>query len=652
MMPATTPTARTGLIIWARGRRPATTRLRPVAHYSRSAPVAAVLQLLSDRGPSSSSSRGRGGGAEWARSSPSPSAAAAALLLMTSSASFAVGRGEAAMAEAGTGPAVDVADDERDVASTTRIVNWSGTHAIELSSGRYREPETRDELARIVDDAYRSGAHVRPVGSALSPNGLSFDARGMVCLSGLDRILDVDERNMTVTVEAGTRVSAILDELRPRGLTLPNLASIAEQQVGGFVSAGAHGTGAAIPPVDMFVEGLTIVTPSKYGVVRMTEKSHGEEFRLSRLGLGGLGILSEVTLRVVPSHRLVERTTVVTRDEAKKRLSTLLKRHRHVRYMWIPYEDAVVIVTNDPEDDVPLAMEGGVVVSDGMGGKRKVMTSEDIAPTFSRDERLAPLRELLHKLQENQRGITSLDDEMIDGMGFGDLRDVVLASGNMLDPDHIRRVNKAEREFWIRSQGTEIAPSDQKLQFDCGGQQWVYEVCFPVGTYGIPNSNSIDFVEELLGEIESRGIAAPSPIEQRWTSASTSPLSPAFHARGGESYESRHALFSWVGVIMYLPSEDFDTTGYRREFIAQSFKDGYCKMVREVGKKYGAMCHWAKLELGAEEDDDDGVAEGVRERLGPRVVGAYNEARAKYDPKGVLSCTLIDQIFGPSPSNE
>lgn len=45
-------------------------------------------------------------------------------------------------------------------------------------------------------------------------------------------------------------------------------------------------------------------------------------------------------------------------------------------------------------------------------------------------------------------------------------------------------------------QGIEVAPSDQKLQFDCGGQQWAYEVCFPVGTYGLPNSNSMGFVEE------------------------------------------------------------------------------------------------------------------------------------------------------------
>ena len=93
--------------------------------------------------------------------------------------------------------------------------------------------------------------------------------------------------------------------------------------------------------------GLTLVTPSEYGVIKMTEETHGPLFRLARLGLGGLGILSEVTLKVIPAHRLVEQTVVLTRDEAKKQLNTLLKRHKHIRYMWIPYEDAVVVVTND-----------------------------------------------------------------------------------------------------------------------------------------------------------------------------------------------------------------------------------------------------------------------------------------------------------------
>ena len=62
----------------------------------------------------------------------------------------------------------------------------------------------------------------------------------------------------------------------------------------------------------------------------------------------------------------------------------------------------------------------------------------------------------------------------------------------------------------------------------------------------------IDYVEELLSRIERQGIPAPSPIEQRWTSSSRSALSPASvtPTLGPET------LFSWVGVIMYLPTED------------------------------------------------------------------------------------------------
>lgn len=579
-------------------------------------------------------------------SQPSPNAdvgwSAAALALaavtVTSATNFVHGS-DVTLAE--SMPSVDGDDDGEE--ETTKIINWSGTHSVDVSPGDYHEPETIRELEVLVSRAYETGKSIRPVGSALSPNGLSFNSNGMVGLSNLDKIIEINKDTMTVKVEAGARVSQVLDALRPHGLTLPNLASIAEQQIGGFVSVGAHGTGASIPPCDEFVTELTIVTPSPAGTVRMTEQSHGELFRLARLGLGGLGILSEVTLKVIPAHRLVEQTLVLTRSEAREQLPTMLRRHKHIRYMWIPYEDAVVVVTNDPENELPLAGPGTETL-DANGRRKKVVTDDDLKSKFTSSEQLAPLRVLLKKLSP------SVDDETLSGMGFGDLRDVLLASGNMLDPDHIKKVNRAEKEFWFRAQGLDIAPSEQKLQFDCGGQQWVYEVCFPTGTYGLPGSKSIDFMEELLREVESSGIAAPSPIEQRWTRSSRSPLSPASPSLESDNgYESENALFSWVGVIMYLPSEDMDPTGFRREFITESFKDQYCTLVRRVGKKYGIMCHWAKIEVSDDpKDANGGVAEDVRARFGPRVVAAYNDARKAYDPRGVLSCDKLDQIFGSS----
>lgn len=70
-------------------------------------------------------------------------------------------------------------------------------------------------------------------------------------------------------------------------------------------------------------------------------------------------------------------------------------------------------------------------------------------------------------------------------------------------------------------------------------QQWVFEVCFPTGTYEINNGNDIQFMEDLLEKIESESIAAPAPIEQRWSASSSSTMSPAHGAEGG--------LHCWVG---------------------------------------------------------------------------------------------------------
>ena len=54
----------------------------------------------------------------------------------------------------------------------------------------------------------------------------------------------------------------------------------------------------------------------------------------------------------------------------------------------------------------------------------------------------------------------------------------------------------------------------------------------------------LDFVCDLLALVESGSIAAPAPIEQRWSAASRSHLSPAYS-------EDRRDVFSWTNIIMY-----------------------------------------------------------------------------------------------------
>ena len=61
-------------------------------------------------------------------------------------------------------------------------------------------------------------------------------------------------------------------------------------------------------------------------------------------------------------------------------------------------------------------------------------------------------------------------------------------------------------------------------------------------------------MEDLLSKLEAAKIPAPSPIEQRWTCGSGSRMSPASAA--AQEGDPQNHLFSWVGIIMYLPSDN------------------------------------------------------------------------------------------------
>ena len=126
----------------------------------------------------------------------------------------------------------------------------------------------------------------------------------------------------------------------------------------------------------------------------------------------------------------------------------------------------------------------------------------------------------------------------VDELSFTELRDKLIAL-DPLNKEHIMKINQAEAEFWTKSEGYRVGWSDEILGFDCGGQQWVSETCFPAGTLSKPSMKDLEYIERLLQMIEQEDIPAPAPIEQRWTGCSRSRMSPAYSS-------SPDDIFSWV----------------------------------------------------------------------------------------------------------
>jgi L-galactono-1,4-lactone dehydrogenase len=497
------------------------------------------------------------------------------------------------------------------------LVNWSGTHTVHTA--RYFQPETLQELEALVSSAHATRTKLRPVGSGLSPNALAFSPGGMVNLAQMDAVLSVDAAKMTVTVQAGARVSQVVDALRPHGLTLQNYASITEQQVGGFTQVGAHGTGAAIPPVDEQVVALKLVTPAVGTLDLAASDADPALFLLARTAVGLLGIVAEVTLQCVPAHALVERTFTTSRDEVRRNHAAWLAGNRHLRYMWIPHTDDVVVVTCNP---VPA--DGGAVLAEAAAG-----------PKFTDVQRLEMPRALLKSVSG---GTCKLTHAQIDELGFTSLRDELLSVDPLSTP-WVRKVNEAEAEFWRKCEGVRADMSDRILGFDCGGQQWVSEVAIPVPADG--GHADIDFVFGILELIDAEDIPAPSPIEQRWSAPSKSPMSPACEKPNVD----QAPFYSWVGIIMYLPEGGVGAAAEltaTRANITTAFKKYKRSCEDKLWVKAHAVEHWAKIER----PEDEAELGRMRDRLARKYpLVAFNAIRQLFDPHGVLSNSLTDECF-------
>jgi hypothetical protein len=62
----------------------------------------------------------------------------------------------------------------------------------------FHQPETQEEVERLVAAAHEQGQRLRVVGSALSPNGIALSDEGMLSMALMDRVVAVDKERLQV----------------------------------------------------------------------------------------------------------------------------------------------------------------------------------------------------------------------------------------------------------------------------------------------------------------------------------------------------------------------------------------------------------------------------------------------------------------------
>lgn len=176
--------------------------------------------------------------------------------------------------------------------------NWGGNVA--FRAGRVHRPASLEQLQELV----ASSRSVRALGTAHSFSRVADTTGDLVSVAGLPGSVTIDGATGTASVPAGMRFAELGELLHTAGWALPNLGSLPHISVAGACATGTHGSGNGNRCLASSVVGVEFVRGD--GEV-VTVDDTDDSFSGSVVGLGALGVVTRLRLRLVPTYAIEQR---------------------------------------------------------------------------------------------------------------------------------------------------------------------------------------------------------------------------------------------------------------------------------------------------------------------------------------------------------
>lgn len=174
----------------------------------------------------------------------------------------------------------------------TERKNWAGNYTYKAKE--LHEPASVAELQELVKKLSQQKA----LGSRHCFNDIADSPGHQISTRMLNKVVEINEENKVLTVEAGARYGDFSEELYKRGFALPNIASLPHITVAGACATGTHGSGVKNGNLATPVVGVELVKPD--GSLVQIDNNHPDFYAIV-VGLGAFGIMTKVSLRLEPA---------------------------------------------------------------------------------------------------------------------------------------------------------------------------------------------------------------------------------------------------------------------------------------------------------------------------------------------------------------
>lgn len=265
--------------------------------------------------------------------------------------------------------------------TTATWQNWSG--GVTCAPRRRVAPRSEAELADLLREARRDETTVRVAGSGHSFVPLCATDGLLLSLDAMQGIVATDPERREATILAGTELHRLGEPLLAAGLGLANMGDIDRQALAGAVATGTHGTGPTLGSLSTQIVGLRLLLASG-DPLDCSPTREPAVFAAARLSLGLLGVVTHLTLRLLPAYRLHERSWALPFDDCLTQLDDLIAANRHFEFFWSPPDDACALKVLNPTDRAPWTAPAPPAAPDGLArylGPERVDWSHRIFPS-------------------------------------------------------------------------------------------------------------------------------------------------------------------------------------------------------------------------------------------------------------------------------
>src|SRR5947208_4319997 len=179
-------------------------------------------------------------------------------------------------------------------AQSNKLKNWAGN--LEYGTDHLYFDNSLEQ----VRDYVKKQSKLKVLGTRHCFNNIPDSQHNILSLKSMDEVVALDPEAHTVTVNASITYGQLCPYLHTWGFALHNLASLPHISVAGACSTATHGSGEKNGNLATAVSALEFVTAAG-DVMKLSRQNDGETFLGSVVGLGALGVITNVTLDVQPT---------------------------------------------------------------------------------------------------------------------------------------------------------------------------------------------------------------------------------------------------------------------------------------------------------------------------------------------------------------